>query len=360
MTTAPVPPFAYGHEGAHLVTSDGPDLLVHAGSDEAPQWKHTMSATVVGVGVTGEAIVAVDAAGAFVACDRHLGEVVRTIALERLATGLAVARGGVVAVLGASSVNLVRAHGEEMRREIDVPGASAVAVDADGRRVAVGTRDGAVRVFDVASGEERGSSRVPAPVKGLCWSPRGYWLAATASGIARVGAGGQDTQRLVGTDDLELGSLTCSEEGALLAVRVGTTKVAIFDLLDGKVQGVVEYERTVGQVDFGPGATLGIGLDLGDGNKVDLLTGAVSRTDPHPGRKRNSWVLMCDPKTDQIARVLERAGNPGAFSRMEGAKRAATKPVAVSSPAPEGGINWVALIAIIVFAIGILLKLFSR
>src|SRR4051812_7325830 len=127
-----VPPFAYGHDGAYLVTGDGPEVLVHAGSDEAPLWKHTMSAAVVGVGVTDQTIVGVDAAGALVACDRHLGEVTRSIALERLATGLAASKGGVVAVLGASSVNLVRAHGEEMRREIDVPGAAAVALDADG------------------------------------------------------------------------------------------------------------------------------------------------------------------------------------------------------------------------------------
>jgi hypothetical protein len=321
-----------------------------------------MDAAVVGVGVTAEAIVAVDAAGVFVACDRHLGEVTRTVALERLATGLAASRGGVVAVLGASSVNLVRATGEELRREIDVPGATAVALDADGRRVAVGTKEGAVRVFDVQSGEERGSSRVAAPVKALCWSPRGYWLASTGSNIARVAAGGKDAGALVPTDDLDLGSLAVSEEGALVAVRVGDRKVAIFDLLDGKFQGVVQYERTVGQVEFGPGAMLGIGLDLGDGNKVDLLTGDVSRTDPHPGRTRNRWVLIADPKTDQIARVLDRAKkDPGAFDRADGKKRA--PPRAIESAVPpeqEGGISWMAVIAIVVFAIGILIKVFGK
>lgn len=350
------PPFAYGYDGALLVTTDGAELLVHDGDDEAPRWKRTLAATVVGVGVTDKAVVAVSADGTVVACDRKSGDVRRTITLERLAVALAAAKGGVVAVLGASSVNVVRVEGDEDRVEIDAPGATAMALDAEGTRVAVGTKSGSVRVLDAASGAERGAVDTGAAVKGIAWSPRGYWIASTARGLVRVRAGGHELTRLLDTKDLDISALACSAEGALLAARVGTSKVALFDLLELDFQGVIAYERTVGGIAFGPGAWLGVGLDLGDANKIDLLTGMVHRTDPHPGRKRNSWVLLADPKSDQIAEVLKRAGT-GPFSSERDRRPAA--PIAPAAQ-PQEGPNVLAILAAILIVVGILARLLSK
>src|SRR4051812_13292197 len=224
MATPQAPPFAYGYDGALLVNSDGDELLVCAGPDEGPMWRRTLGATVAGVGVTRDAVVAASAAGEIVCCDRDKGEVMRTIALERLVTALAASPAGVLAVLSASSVNVVRVSGDE-RVEIDAPSATAVALDAEGKRVAVGSADGTVRVVDATSGEERGKEKVAAPVKAIRWSPRGYWIVATGSGIARVGADGRDARGLVSTEDLDLGSIAVSEDGSIAAVRVGTLKV---------------------------------------------------------------------------------------------------------------------------------------
>jgi WD40 repeat protein len=355
-----IPPFGYGYDGALLVTSDGPELLVCAGPDEGPMWRRTLDATVVGVGVTDGAVVAVDAGGTLVVCDRDSGEVKSTLALERLATGLAAAPSGIVAVLGASSVNVVHAAGTGARREIDVADAATLALDAAGKRVAVGSADGTVRVFDAGSGKERGSSKVPAPAKGIAWSPRGYWIVASGSGLCRVSADGSDTRGLVNTEDLVLSSVAVSEDGSIVAVRVGDQKVGLFDLLDFKFQGVIQYpERTVGQVSFGPGSWLGVGLDLGDGNKVDLLTGAVHRTDPHEGRVRNRWVLIADPKTDAIAKVMSRVKkDPSALDgKGEAPKKRAPVDLRAPEPPPSTNTNMAAVIGVILMAIYLLIRL---
>jgi WD40 repeat protein len=354
MSAAAIPPFAYGHDGALLITSDGPELLVHDGDTEAPLWKHALEATVVGVGVTDAAVVAVAAEGTLVACDRKSGAVLRTIALERLAVALAAAKGGVVAVLGASSVNVVRVAGDEQRLEIDVPGATAVALDADGTRVAVGTRSGAVRVFDTESGAERGSVQAPSAIAAITWSPRGYWIASIGKGLVRVRAGGRDLTVLFETKELAISGLACSAEGALLAMRIGPTKVGLFDLVDLRFQGIIAYERTVGGLAFGRGAWLGIGLDLGDANKVDLLTGMVHRSDPHPGRTRNSWVLVADPKCEQIAELLKRAAAGPYPSERE------REPAPLAPAAQPQQTNVWALLAVILMAIGILARLLNR
>src|SRR4051812_20026267 len=98
--TAGIPPFAYGHDGALLVASDGPELLVFAGPDEGPMWQRSASATLVGVGVTEEAVVAVDEKGHLLVCERATGEVIREIDLDLAARGLSASRAGVVAVFG--------------------------------------------------------------------------------------------------------------------------------------------------------------------------------------------------------------------------------------------------------------------
>ncbi len=353
MTTPATPPFAYGHDGALLVTADGPEILVHSGADEAPRWRHEMDAAVVGVGVTGGAVVAVDTTGTLVACDRETGDVLGTFALDRLASDLAASSTGGVAVLGASSVVCLRVEGDEARVEVDAPGATAVALDGEGKRVAVGDADGTVRVHDTTSGKERGSTRLGAPVKSLCWSPRGHWIAATGQGLVRVDAGGSASRGLVDTKDLDLGPVACSEDGAICAVRVGTSKVGLFDLHDFKFQGMVQYERTVGRIAFGPSAWLGIGLDEGDGNKVDLLTGTVHRTDPHEGRKRNRWELIADPRTQQIAAVMERARKEG----EPGGKKRKTEPARPSPTPADGAVSGWMLAAAVVLALGVLAKL---
>src|SRR5262249_49593309 len=130
------------------------------------------------------------------------------------------------------------------------------------------------------------------------------------------------------------------------ALRIGRTKAAVFDLLDYQLRGSAHYTRTVGQVDFGPGGWLGVGLDLGDGNKIDVLSNAVCRTDPYPGRTRNTSILLADFKTEQIQRVMDRvlhgeavapAPRPTTKGPSYGDRRASPAALSVPVAAPSSG-----------------------
>jgi len=350
-----IPPFAYGHDGALLVSSDGPELLVCAGPDEGPMWLRTAKATIVGVGTTEKAVVTVDEKGTLLACERDTGEVIRELDLGIEPHSLCSSRAGVVAVVGPGAVVLVAADGATSRLEI--AGAAAAALDPEGKRIGVGTEQGEFHVFDVATAKPLGMGRSSSPFKGVSWNVCGFFIATTGEGVVKVTADGGKIEHLINTDDLSLSSVSCSEDGSLCALRVGTTKACVFDLLDYQFQGVAQYERTVGQVDFGPGGWLGIGLDLGDGNKIDVLSNAVCRTDPHPGRKRNSWVLLADFKTEQIQRVMDRVlhGTPvAAGPRPKGTSANATPPMA---PASSGSSMIFAVLGLVLAALVLLLLL---
>lgn len=58
-------PFAYAIDGAVIVCSEGPELLVHDGETEGPLWRRTCDAELVGVHATPTFVVALDAVGNF-------------------------------------------------------------------------------------------------------------------------------------------------------------------------------------------------------------------------------------------------------------------------------------------------------
>ncbi|SIO43462.1 WD domain-containing protein, G-beta repeat-containing protein [Singulisphaera sp. GP187] len=65
---------------------------------------------------------------------------------------------------------------------LDLPGVSCLAFDADGRRLAVGTKDGTVRLWDVAQGSQSVAFRAhPALVSSLLFSRDGRVLATSSS-----------------------------------------------------------------------------------------------------------------------------------------------------------------------------------
>src|SRR5687767_2252198 len=54
---------AYDKRGASFALADGAELLLHDGDSEAPLWRATLGAPIVGVGVDGDRAIAVTAAG---------------------------------------------------------------------------------------------------------------------------------------------------------------------------------------------------------------------------------------------------------------------------------------------------------
>ena len=90
---------------------------------------------------------------------------------------------------------------------------------------------------------------------------------------------------------MPIGSMACAESGHI-AVRLGTTIALVLAWPSRETDATITYfDRAITDLCFGPDPWLGIGMDQGDGNKIDLETGATCRTDTHPGRDHHSWAV---------------------------------------------------------------------
>jgi hypothetical protein len=75
-------------------------------------------------------------------------------------------------------------------------------------------------------------------------------------------------------------------------MRLGDKTALVLQYPSRETDATISYfDRDITDVCFGPDPWLGIGMNLGDGNKINLETGATHRTDTHPGRDHHSWAL---------------------------------------------------------------------
>jgi hypothetical protein len=298
------PPFAYGHSGLVIVTSDGSDVLVHRGEDEAPVWKDTLPSDVIALATTADRVVAADARGHARVYGAAKGDRVREIDAEFDTKALAAA-GACVCMVGPEGAILFK-DGE--RRELGLVGSIGAAFHGEGQ-VAVAETRGKVTVYDTTTGDVIGSAALPGRPAGIAWNSAGFFVVSLKAGdnayLGAVAADGSKAVPLHGLGPFDIGRPTCSEDGRFVATRIGSDRVGVFELPKNRICGKITWvERRVGDVDFGPGTLLGVGLDLGDGNKIDLATGDVCRTDPHQGRKRNAWALLPELMEDRIGEAL--------------------------------------------------------
>jgi hypothetical protein len=295
-------PVAFDRDATFLVTSDGPLVLVHDGETEAPMFVHRMPADVVALDADATCVTAIDALGNVHAVDAK-GAIVRTHGTGAAAHGGASAAGYTV-VLGERVV-LFGAAGT--RVDIDVAGATCAAF-SDRGTLALGTASREVHGFDVATGAKIATAPLPGPAYGAAFCPRGHFVVTTKGGLGKVSSDMKRVDPLCGTGAVDIGPVACSIDGLFAACRVDDGRVIVFDVVKNTPVAMITYERETGGVAFGPRGWLAIALDLGDGNKIDLDTGAVCRTDPHDGRVRNRWVLLADVKQDKVAAARGRDG----------------------------------------------------
>ncbi|MEM9073105.1 MAG: hypothetical protein AAGE52_31665 [Myxococcota bacterium] len=271
----------FAYHGREILMAEGADVLAHDGSTEAPTWSASLGAPVLGLATWTEGSVAVSESGE----GRRFGPSGDEV--ERFETDGAVGFAAATlsphwAVLGGTAVH--RSGGGP----VDLPGpATAIAVAENGS-VAVGGNGS----FWVLEEEWVAVSLPHVEVRHIHAVADGSWLVCNGPDVLRVR--GESATRL--PIDLEQPPTFAAQspDGQTIAVVWGDVAVTLVDPAGTSKGQIIYGDKTVTGVAFGPSPWLGVGLSGGDGNKINLATGAVHRTDTHPGRQHNRWMLLAN------------------------------------------------------------------
>jgi len=313
-------------------------ILAHSGADESPLWKQTCDDPVIAVGATKTEIVTLDEHGRLVWWDAKEGKRLATTELGDPAVALAVAADGTCAAALPERVVITRRGETEHAATLSVAAAHSLAWSDDGARLAVGTEQGTVQVFEAAGGDPIGKADVEETVRSIAWNTGGFWLATAGERVVRIAADGGGCEPVTRAVGMSPDFVTCSADGSRFALRLDalTTVVLAYPSRDTVAQ-FSYIERQVVGLAFGPGPWLGVGLDKGDGNKINLETEAIHRTDTQPGRTHNSWLLSAS---------FERgAPRPASAAKREDANSAPPPPTAAASLKGQAYV-WLGLIVI--------------
>ena len=300
---------AYGPDEHVLLTFDGRDVLAYDAQTEAPKWLLALDEPVLALafadpmGLPGaqggspwrsaaaRTAVAVDAAGALHTIDVSAGQETSKHGPfgKPLAFAVAVAGAGAVVALATED----RLHLWRGGDHAEIPGrASAIAISNDGATLAIGGADGSLRLLSIignANPVETFCAVVHGGITDLVQHPGGTWIAAGKSGISTVT--GEGPQRLASLP-ADVTRVRLDGRGRRLAAQLGDRTVAVYAWPSLELLTRIEYvDRRVCGLSFGTADWLGLALDHGDGNKIDVATSATHRTDTHPGRTHRSWLL---------------------------------------------------------------------
>jgi len=301
-----IDPVAYAADGGSVVVGDGPELLAYR-ADGGPEWKVFTDGILVGLGIWVDQVVTVDDRGVVVWRNRGNGEALAEMPLEGVKpSGLAVSSDGAVVVVCDEGVWLVdRAVAP---RFIAVKGACAVSWGPNRSSLGVGTHSGSFAAIDPVSGVAWGSTNLGSEVTGVAWSTLGQWVVCAGEQLAMVQGDGTEMARLL-PDQGPLRNVAVSSDGVVAAAIRGTD-VAVYELHQFQPTGRLEFRRELTDVIFGPGHAIAVGMDDGDATMVELVSGSPSRTEPHPGRGRNTWRMENRVDKDRLrgAVAMHRAG----------------------------------------------------
>lgn len=277
--------FAYDLAGRSIAMADGPDLLIHDGQDESPRWRKTGEAAWTVVGLGAGQVIAADAEGRLLRYDEQTGA-----ELQRIELGLPIGTGttsedGVAWLLAADQ--LIALHPDGRKDSTPVTSPTAIAVAPSGSR-AVAEAGGRLLIFD---GEAQKTLELGGAVEALAWHPRGFWLAAVQDKLLRIDGTSHLVESYTRAGGSTITAVACNPDTVALVLDEKTAVALSHPSKD--TRGNASYfDRKITGVALGPAPWLGVGLDLGDGNKIDLATGAVCRTDTHPGRDHHRWALQ--------------------------------------------------------------------
>ena len=302
--------YTYPAHGKVYICADGPEILVYSSNNDGPLWKVFGRDIVCGVGVTKEEVLVLESTGRLVRYRITNGELLEDELLQIAPTGLLVAADEVVAVIGEQNLYVRAPEGEPML--VGISGDSAVSFGPNGGAIGLGTSDGAFYAVDTSTGGAWGSVTFDGPVTSVAWCAQQEWLVSVGHHIHRVSG---DGAQVLGTVDVQgmIDAVSCSLDGAIVATVTNGTHIRIFEWMNYTAVGNIWFQRQVQAIEFGPSSWLLIGHEDGDGNRVDLYTGQMTRTQAHEGRAQNAWPMQVDVNSAVLRGVstsLKAGGAP--------------------------------------------------
>jgi hypothetical protein len=275
-------PFAYAPGGQLYVVADGPELMVHSGANDQGLWHHVADDIWMGVGATAAHVFAVNGAGTLVTYRAIDGLEQSRLDLSCSAWGLVVSAEGHCAIWSASRAVIVRFGEGPVEVAVEGPRTACWA----GERVLFGGSDGGLTLVDASTGEVVHQIHVMGSIRSIA-RLRDGWLAATTFGLIAVKDDLTDERPV--PVEMAPRRIAVSEDGSVLAAQLDDDRVVISAVDTGTSLGEVTFERTLSGLAFGPGGWLAFGFDDGDANRLDVLTGKITRTQAHLGRAQNAW-----------------------------------------------------------------------
>ncbi len=286
---------AYDPTGSVFAIREGAELLVHDGPSEGPRWRKTLDSTIVGLGASASSIVAVTERGTVAWFDARTGAPGPTQSVRGPVRRAAVdvATRHVIAATDTETVVLR----SEASTQLAAFAATAVATGANGD-LALASAQGEFRVIG-ANGQTTASLSLGEPIRGVAWHPSGFWVIGLRTKLLRWESGDSTVHITNMPDGTQVDSVACTDKA--IAIAYDDRHVVVIAWPSRDTLGCIDYlERKAEGVAFGPWPWLGIAMDLGDANKLNLVSGALHRSDTHPGRQHHSWLVMnsAGPKRD--------------------------------------------------------------
>jgi hypothetical protein len=300
------PAFGYDSNGALLVSGDGPEIIGYHGDTEAPLFRFVNDAPIRSLQIGGGVVWALDEKARLLWLSND-GALLGQVQLPAGAKALSPVRNGRAAALVDGGAVLVDRDGQQSR--VYHAGATAVALDVSGSNAVVGDASGALTVFQ-NNGIKVRSLVLPggAAVSALATAP-GCWFAACGAKIFRGDDGLGWSEIFVTITGEQIEQLATQDSRRLVAARIKGNKAMVLAAGRQKLASGRWLDKDVGDLCFGPLPWFGVGLSGGDGNKVNLISGAIHRTDTHPEREHHRWMLSFGAE-DGNQPVLEREPPP--------------------------------------------------
>ena len=335
---------AYDEDSHFLLVLDKTELCAYDAATEAPRWQTSFDEQTLfsvsfahpsalppmgGANPWREAAsdriaIVVDAQGGIHATELTRGQ--RLGSLPPFGKPRAVASSTANQQFALAAGNQVHIWHAGVVREVLLERVAALSFSRDGKTLAIGTEDGQffTTSLDGASAPPESIVRGIGTVTAIASHPDGIWFVTSEAGAFQI-ANGRSSR----IDKIPAGAqrVVFDGPGKRIAVQRHDRALAAYSWPALSVIARVEYiERPIRGVSFGAENWLGIALDHGDGNKIDVVTSATHRTDTAPGRQHRSWLLrvegqqrMLSAKDEEDVRRM-KSSEPASHNGGKGVK----------------------------------------